>query len=111
MFSRRQQDEPQCPSLAKVCQALPDDRLEVCWGCRAGLLLHPPTPDAHFHPTTPSLPRQTFPPVGRVPFLMAERSATCLRFAEREHIRVIRRQDPSASSLPYLAALQMRMLE
>src|SRR2546426_10450629 len=25
---------------------------------------------------------------------LAERSATCLRFAEREHVRVARRQDP-----------------
>src|SRR2546422_3434768 len=30
---------------------------------------------------------------------MAERSATCLRFAEREHVRVARRQDPRFNHL------------
>src|SRR5438552_3595041 len=78
----KQLSDPQYPSLARQCQAFLSHK-QTCRGCRAGLLLHPTPLDAHFTHPTPFLPRQTFPSVGRVPFLIAERSATCLRFAER----------------------------
>src|SRR5207247_6557224 len=43
---------------------------------------------------------------------LTERSATCLRFAEREHVRVARRQDPrEAYRTSRMAPGSMRVME